>query len=54
MKARGDRVVHGLRGKGSNRRLPEAMKARAVKLFLLLPVADPNLPPRRRHISQAA
>jgi hypothetical protein len=34
MKARGDRaVVHGLRGKRSNRRLPEAMKARAVKLF---------------------
>jgi hypothetical protein len=34
MKARGDRaVVHGLRGKGSNRRLPKAMKARALKLF---------------------
>ena len=34
MKARGDRaVVHGLRGKRSNRRLPKAMKARAVKLF---------------------
>jgi len=34
MKARGDRaVVHGLRGKASNRRLPEATKARAVKLF---------------------
>ena len=34
MKARGDRaVVHGLRGRRSNRRLPEAMKARAVKLF---------------------
>ena len=34
MRARGDRaVVHGLRGKRSNRRLPEAMKARAVKLF---------------------
>ena len=34
MKARGDRaVVHGLRGKGSNRRLPEATKARAVKVF---------------------
>jgi hypothetical protein len=34
MKARGDRaVVHGLRGKRSNRRLPEAMRARVVKLF---------------------
>jgi len=34
MKARGDQaVVHGLRGKRSNRRLPETMKARAVKLF---------------------
>jgi len=34
MKVRGDRaVVHGLRGKRSNRRLPEAVKARAVKLF---------------------
>jgi hypothetical protein len=34
MKARGDRaVVHGLRGKRSNRRLPEAIQARAVKLF---------------------
>jgi hypothetical protein len=34
MKARGDRVmVHGLRGKPSNRRLPKALKARAVKLF---------------------
>jgi transposase len=34
MKARGDRaVVHGLRGKRSNRRLPEGMQARAVKLF---------------------
>jgi len=34
MKARGDRaVVHGLQGKASNRRLPEATKARAVKLF---------------------
>lgn len=34
MKARGDRaVVHRLRGKRSNRRLPEAVKARAVKLF---------------------
>jgi hypothetical protein len=34
MKSRGDRaVVHGLRGKRSNRRLPEATKARAVKLF---------------------
>src|SRR5216683_1411209 len=34
MKARGDRaVVHGLRGKASNRRLPEATKAGAVKLF---------------------
>lgn len=34
IKARGDRaMVHGLRGKRSNRRLPEAMKARAVKLF---------------------
>lgn len=34
IKARGDRaVVHGLRGKRSNRRLPEAMKARAVKIF---------------------
>ena len=34
MRARGDgAVVHGLRGKRSNRRLPEAMKARAVKLF---------------------
>jgi transposase len=34
MRARGDRaVVHGLRGKRSNRRLPEAVKAQAVKLF---------------------
>ena len=34
MKARGDRaLVHGLRGRRSNRRLPEAVKARAVKLF---------------------
>src|SRR4030095_8569722 len=34
MKARGDRaMVHGLRGKRWNRRLPEAVKARAVKLF---------------------
>src|SRR6202049_4795189 len=34
MRARGDgAVVHGLRGKRSNRRLPEALKARAVKLF---------------------
>ncbi len=34
MKARGNRaLVHGLPGKRSNRRLPEAMKARAVKLF---------------------
>src|ERR1043166_3696357 len=34
MKARGDQaVVHGLRGKRSNRRLPETMQARAVKLF---------------------
>jgi transposase-like protein len=34
MRGRGDgAVVHGLRGKRSNRRLPEAMKARAVKLF---------------------
>src|SRR5882724_1404411 len=34
MKARGDRAVaHGLRGKRSNRRLPEATQARAVKLF---------------------
>lgn len=34
MRARGDgAVVHGLRGKRSNRRLPEAMQARAVKLF---------------------
>jgi transposase-like protein len=34
MKARGDRaVMHGLRGKRGNRRLPERLKARAVKLF---------------------
>ena len=34
MRARGDgAVVHGLRGKRSNRRLPEATQARAVKLF---------------------
>ena len=34
MRARGDgAVVHGLRGKRSNRRLPEAMKAQAVKVF---------------------
>ena len=34
MRARGDgAVVHGLRGKRSNRRLPEAMRSRAVKLF---------------------
>ena len=34
MRGRGDRaVVHGLRGKRSNRRLPEGMQARAVKLF---------------------
>jgi hypothetical protein len=34
MQARGDgAVVHGLRGKRSNRRLPETMQARAVKLF---------------------
>ena len=34
MRARGDgAVVHGLRGKRSNRRLPEGVKARAVKLF---------------------
>lgn len=34
LRARGDgAVVHGLRGKRSNRRLPEAIKARAVKLF---------------------
>jgi DNA-binding Lrp family transcriptional regulator len=33
MRARGDRaVVQGLGGKRSNRRLPEAMQARAVKL----------------------
>jgi transposase len=39
-KARGDRaMVHGLRGKRSNRRLPEAMKARAVKLFREQPQA---------------
>ena len=34
LRARGDgAVVHGLRGKRSNRRLPEAMKAQAVKVF---------------------
>ncbi len=34
MRAGGDRaVVHGLRGRSSNRRLPEALKARAVRLF---------------------
>jgi DNA-binding Lrp family transcriptional regulator len=34
MRARGDgAVVHGLRGKRSNRRLPAATQARAVKLF---------------------
>jgi hypothetical protein len=34
IEAHGDRaVVHGLRGKRSNRRLPEAVKARAVKIF---------------------
>jgi hypothetical protein len=34
LKAQGDRaVVHRPRGRASNRRLPEAMKARAVKLF---------------------
>jgi transposase len=34
MKARGDRaMVHGLRGKRSNRRLPEAMRMCALKIF---------------------
>ena len=53
MKARGDRVVHGLRG-GSNRRLPEAMKARAVKLFLLCRWLTPISLHVGRQISEAA
>src|SRR6476646_192306 len=54
MKARGDRVVHGLRGKGSNRRLPEAMKARAVKLFVLCRWLTPICLHVGRQISEAA